>query len=132
MMLLEGLGIDGSRGDGDPVFHQALPGARAAVPLLVLRLPPVTRWIARQQKAGRQRLVYLAVLALAALFVLRFAFLWKGTMAITRTSSTTVRVTTTVPFALSPAAVRGAPRRSGGPGLASEHPRTLAGGMDGR
>jgi hypothetical protein len=39
-------------------------------------------------KAGHQRRVYLAVLPLAALFVLGFAFIWneeifKGTMAVT-------------------------------------------------
>jgi hypothetical protein len=83
------MGADASPGDGDPVFHQKLYQALAcSVPLLVLRLPPVTRWIARQHKSGRQRRVYLAVLPLAALFVLGFAFIWneeifKGTMAIT-------------------------------------------------
>ncbi len=89
LMLLEGLGADADPGDGDPVFHQKLYQALAcSVPLLVLRLPPVTRWIARQHKAGQQRRVYLAVLPLAALFVLGFAFIWneeifKGTMAFT-------------------------------------------------
>ena len=89
LMLLEGLGSDARPGDGDPIFHQKLYQALAcSIPLLVLRLPPVTRWIARQQKDGHQRRVYVAVLPLAALFVLGFAFIWneqifKGTMAFT-------------------------------------------------
>lgn len=89
LMLLEGLGVGAEPGDGDPVFHQKLYQALAcSVPLLVLRLPPVTRWIARQHKSGHQRRVYLAVLPLAALFVLGFTFIWneqifKGTMAMT-------------------------------------------------
>jgi hypothetical protein len=46
-----------------------------SIPLLVLRLPPAKRWIARQQKADRQWLVYLAVVPLGALFVLGFSFI---------------------------------------------------------
>ncbi len=89
LMLLEGFGADTGPDDGDLIFHQKLLQAVAcSIPLLVLRLPPVTRWIARQQKAGQQRRVYLAVLPLAAMFVLGFIFIWnelifKGTMAIT-------------------------------------------------
>jgi sulfoxide reductase heme-binding subunit YedZ len=89
LMLLEGLGVSASPGDGDPVFHQKLYQAVAcSIPLFALRLPPVTRWIATQQKAGRQRLIYQVVLPLAALFVLGFVFIWneqifKGAMAIT-------------------------------------------------
>lgn len=86
LALLEGFGIQ-HEGDGDPVFHQRLYQIVAcSIPLFVLRLPPVRHWIAGQQKAGRQRLVYLAVLPLAALFVLGFAFIvneeiFKGTGA---------------------------------------------------
>lgn len=89
LALLEGLGPDASQGDGDPIFHQKFYQALAcSIPLLVLRLPPVTRWISRQQKEGHQRRVYLTVLPLAALFVLGFLFIWneeifKGTMSIT-------------------------------------------------
>lgn len=86
LALLEGFGIQ-HEGDGDPVFHQRLYQIVAcSIPLFVLRLPPVKRWIAGQQKAGRQRLVYLAVLPLAVLFVLGFSFIvneeiFKGTGA---------------------------------------------------
>ncbi len=89
LMLLESLGVDGGQGDGDPIFHQKLYQALAcSIPLLVLRLPPVTRWISQQQKAGHQRRVYLTVLPLGALFALGFVFIWneqifKGMMAFT-------------------------------------------------
>ncbi len=88
LMLLEGFAFDPSPDDGDPIFHQKLYQAVAcSIPLLVLRLPPVTRWIAKQQKAGQQRRVYLTVLPLAAMFVLGFVFIWnelifKGTLSI--------------------------------------------------
>jgi DMSO/TMAO reductase YedYZ heme-binding membrane subunit len=76
LALLEGFGIDGGDGDGDPVFHQKLYQIVAcSIPLLVLRLRPVKRWITQQQKADRQWLVYLAVLPLAILFVLAFSFI---------------------------------------------------------
>jgi DMSO/TMAO reductase YedYZ heme-binding membrane subunit len=75
LALLEGFGIPHGD-DGDPIFHQRLYQMLAcSVPLVILRLPPVRHWIVRQQKAGRQRLVYLAVLPLALLFVLGFAFI---------------------------------------------------------
>lgn len=88
LALLEGFGIEHGD-DGDPVFHQRLYQALAcSIPLVVLRLPPVRRWIAKQQKAGRQRVVYVAVLPLAVLFVLGFSFivneeLFKGMAAFT-------------------------------------------------
>jgi len=76
LALLEGFGIDRGNGDGDPVFHQKLYQIVAcSIPLLVLRIPPVKRWIGRQQKASRQWLVNLAVLPLAALFALAFTFI---------------------------------------------------------
>jgi hypothetical protein len=48
----------------------------------------VRRWIAEQRAAGRQRLVYLAVLPLAVLFILGFAYIineeiFTGTMVLT-------------------------------------------------
>ena len=82
LALLEGLGFQhGTNGpsssvDGNPVLHQRLYQlAACSIPLLLLRLPPVKRWVKAQQKAGRQRWVYLACLPLAALYVVFFAFL---------------------------------------------------------
>jgi len=65
-----------SDGDGDPIFHQRFYQAAAiSVPLIVLRLPPVRRWIARQRAAGRHRQVWFAVMPLAALYIVGMAFL---------------------------------------------------------
>jgi methionine sulfoxide reductase heme-binding subunit len=82
LALLEGFGFqNGTNGPGigfdhDPVLHQRLYQLTAcSLPLFLLRLPPVRRWVARQQKAGRERAVYLAFLPLAALYVLFFAFI---------------------------------------------------------
>jgi DMSO/TMAO reductase YedYZ heme-binding membrane subunit len=95
LALLEGLGFQhgangsGNAPDGDPIFHQRLyQFAVCSIPLLVLRLPPVKRWVTRQQKAGREWLVYLSVLPLAVLFVLGFSFMvneeiFKGVDAFT-------------------------------------------------
>jgi methionine sulfoxide reductase heme-binding subunit len=82
LILLEGFGFQrgangsGFAGDGDPVFHQRLYQYSAcSLFLLVLRLPPVRRWIAARQKEGRNWLVYLTVLPLFALFVFAFTFI---------------------------------------------------------
>ena len=77
LALLFGFGIGtGESGDGDPVFHQRLFQLTAcSIPLLLLRLPPVSRWVAAQQRAGRQWLVYTACVPLAALFMLGFVFI---------------------------------------------------------
>jgi DMSO/TMAO reductase YedYZ heme-binding membrane subunit len=76
LALLEGFGLRASNGDGDPVFHQKFYQIVAAsIPLFVLRLPPVKRWISRQQKDDRQWMVNLAVLPLAVLFILAFTFM---------------------------------------------------------
>ena len=90
LALLFGFGIGtGETGDGDPVVHQRLFQLTAcSIPLLTLRLPPVRRWIGRQQKAGRQWLVYLLFIPFALLFVLGFSFMvneeiFKGTAAFT-------------------------------------------------
>lgn len=82
LALLEGFGFQhGTNGpsssvDHDPVMHQRVYQlAACSLPLLLLRLPPVKRWVAEQQKAGRQWLVYLTFLPLAALYILFFAFI---------------------------------------------------------
>ena len=93
LALLEGFGLPAtapdSPPDGDPVFHQRVYQlAACSIPLLVLRLPSVRRWIGRQQKADRNWLVYLAVVPLGALFMLGFVFIvneeiFKGVGAFT-------------------------------------------------
>ena len=82
LALLEGFGFqNGTNGpssgfDHSPVLHQRLYQLTAcSLPLLLLRLRPVKRWVARQQKAGRERAVYLTFLPLAALYILFFAYI---------------------------------------------------------
>ena len=82
LALLEGFGFqNGTNGpsssfDHNPVLHQRLYQLTAcSLPLLVLRLPPVKRWVAQQQRAGRERAVYLTFLPLAALYALFFAYI---------------------------------------------------------
>jgi DMSO/TMAO reductase YedYZ heme-binding membrane subunit len=82
LTLLEGLDFQhGTNGpsasaDGNPVLHQRVYQlAACSLPLLVLRLPPVKRWVDTQQKEDRQWLVNLAVIPMAALYVLFFSFI---------------------------------------------------------
>jgi methionine sulfoxide reductase heme-binding subunit len=82
LALLEGFGFErgsngsGFAGDGDPVFHQRLyQYGAASVFLLVLRLPPVRRWIAARQKEGRNWLVWVTILPIFALFVFAMTFI---------------------------------------------------------
>jgi DMSO/TMAO reductase YedYZ heme-binding membrane subunit len=82
LMLLEGFGFEsgqngsGFAGDGDPVFHQRFYQYSAcSLFLLVLRVPPVKRWIAARQKEGRGWLVWVTIAPLFALFVLGFIFI---------------------------------------------------------
>ena len=90
LFLLDGIKPFGSSdGDGDPIFHQRFYQAVAvSIPLLVLRLPPVRRWIVEQRAQGRQWLVWVTVAPLAVFYLTAMAFLvneeiFTGTMAIT-------------------------------------------------
>ena len=90
LLLLDGIGTFGEAdGDGDPVFHQRFYQAVAiSIPLVILRLPPVRRWVTEQRAAGRQGRVWLAVMPLAVLFVVGFSYIineliFTGTMAFT-------------------------------------------------
>jgi DMSO/TMAO reductase YedYZ heme-binding membrane subunit len=77
LLLLDGFTPFGAAdGDGDPVFHQRFYQAVAiSIPLVVLRLPPVRRWIAAQRAADRYRRVWLVMAPLAALYVAGFIFI---------------------------------------------------------
>ena len=59
----------GGRGER---FYQAVA---ISVPLIILRLLPVRRWITTQRAAGRHRQVWLAMMPLAALYIAGMAFL---------------------------------------------------------
>jgi sulfoxide reductase heme-binding subunit YedZ len=91
----DGFSVNGHlRPDGDPVFHQRLYQLTAcSIFLLVLRLPPVRRWVKGKQKAGENWKVYAVVLPLFALFVVGFSFmvneeLFKGIDSLRLTPST--------------------------------------------
>src|SRR2546430_11603489 len=90
LLLLDGFRPFGaSKGDGDPVFHQRFYQAVAiSIPLIVLRLPPVRRWIVEQRAGGRAWLVWLAIMPLTALYILGFAYIineeiFQGVLAFT-------------------------------------------------
>ena len=54
LLLDDFVPFGGPQGDGDPVFHQRFYQAVAiSLPLVVLRLPPVRRWITDTRAAGR-------------------------------------------------------------------------------
>jgi DMSO/TMAO reductase YedYZ heme-binding membrane subunit len=82
LALLEGFGFqNGTNGpsahiDGDPIPHQRLYQLTAcSIPLLLLRMPPVKRWVAREQQEGKQRAVYLTFLPLGVLFAVSYSFI---------------------------------------------------------
>lgn len=90
LLLLDGFTPFGAAdGDGDPVFHQRFYQAVAiSIPLVVLRLPPVRRWIAAQRAADRYRRLWLVMAPLAALYIVGFIFIvneeiFTGTKVIT-------------------------------------------------
>jgi DMSO/TMAO reductase YedYZ heme-binding membrane subunit len=77
LALLDGFRpFDGPQGDGDPVFHQRFYQIVAiSLPLVILRLPPVKRWIADRRAAGEQWKVWAAVAPMAVLYLIGFAFI---------------------------------------------------------
>ncbi len=77
--LLDGFHtFDGPQGDGDPVFHQRLYQILAiSLPLVILRLPPVRRWVTQQRAAGQMWKVWVAFMPLFTLYLLAFAFVFN-------------------------------------------------------
>jgi DMSO/TMAO reductase YedYZ heme-binding membrane subunit len=90
LLLLDGFKPFGAAdGDGDPVFHQRFYQSVAiSIPLVLLRLPPVRRWISQQRAAGQQWKVWAALAPFAVLYFVGFAFIineeiFTGVKAIT-------------------------------------------------
>jgi DMSO/TMAO reductase YedYZ heme-binding membrane subunit len=77
LLLLDGLTpFGGDAGDGDPVFHQRFYQiAAVSIPLVVLRLPPVRRWVVEQRMSGRAWMVWLTMSPLLVLYFVGFAFI---------------------------------------------------------
>ena len=90
LLLLDGFKPFGaSNGDGDPIFHQRFYQALAiSIPLIILRLPPVRRWVTEQRAQGRQWVVWATFAPLIVLYVTAMAFIinneiFQGTQAFT-------------------------------------------------
>jgi methionine sulfoxide reductase heme-binding subunit len=84
LILLEGFGFEsggngsGFPGDGDPIFHQRFyQYGAASFFLLLLRLPPVKRWITARQQEGRGWLVWVTIAPIFALFVLAMIYIFN-------------------------------------------------------
>jgi DMSO/TMAO reductase YedYZ heme-binding membrane subunit len=76
LALLDGFRpFDGPQGDGDPIFHDRLYQIIAiSLPLVLLRLPPIRRWVVEQRAAGQAWKVWAAFMPLFALYLVAFAF----------------------------------------------------------
>jgi len=90
LLLLDGFKPFGADdGDGMPIFHHRFYQAVAiSIPLILLRLPPVRRWVGEQRAEGRQWVVWATFAPLIVLYVTAFAFIineeiFTGTMAFT-------------------------------------------------
>jgi DMSO/TMAO reductase YedYZ heme-binding membrane subunit len=77
LLLLDGFRPFGaSQGDGDPVFHQKFYQTIAVtIPLVLLRLPPIRRWVAAQRAAGTVWKVWLVLAPLVLLYAVAFVFM---------------------------------------------------------
>jgi DMSO/TMAO reductase YedYZ heme-binding membrane subunit len=77
LLLLDGFKpFGGAAGDGDPIFHQRFYQAVAiSIPLIVLRLPPVRRWVTEQRAQGRQWVVWAAFAPLIVFYLTAMAFI---------------------------------------------------------
>jgi len=77
LLLLDGFKpFGGSLGDGDPVFHQRFYQSVAiSLPLVILRIPPVKRWIISKRASGQKWKVWLPVIAIAVPYVVGFIFI---------------------------------------------------------
>jgi methionine sulfoxide reductase heme-binding subunit len=89
LLLLDGFKPFGGPEDGLAVFHQRFYQAVAvSIPLIVLRLPPVRRWVTEQRAQGRQWVVWATFAPLIVFYVTAMAFIinneiFQGTQAFT-------------------------------------------------
>jgi DMSO/TMAO reductase YedYZ heme-binding membrane subunit len=90
LLLLDGFTPFGAAdGDGDPVMHQRFYQAVAiSVPLLLLRLPPIRRWVTTQRDEGHEKKMWLVLAPVLALYVIGMVYIineeiFTGTMVIT-------------------------------------------------
>jgi DMSO/TMAO reductase YedYZ heme-binding membrane subunit len=76
LLLLDGFKPFGGPEDGLAVFHQRFYQALAvSIPLIVLRLPPVRRWVTEQRAQGRQWVVWAAFAPLIVFYLTAMVFI---------------------------------------------------------
>ena len=76
LLLLDGFKPFGGPEDGLAVFHQRFYQAVAiSIPLIVLRLPPVRRWVTEQRAQGRQWVVWATFAPLIVFYLTAMAFI---------------------------------------------------------
>jgi DMSO/TMAO reductase YedYZ heme-binding membrane subunit len=77
LLLLDGfLPFSPPEGDGDPVFHQRFYQSVAiSLPLIILRLSPVKRWIAAKRTDGQKWKVWLLAFVIGVPYLVGFVFL---------------------------------------------------------
>ena len=90
LLLLDGFGTFGTAdGDGDPFMHQRFYQSVAiSIPLVVLRLPPVRRWITAKRAEGKAWQVWWTLAPLIALWAVGMFYIineeiFTGTMILT-------------------------------------------------
>jgi DMSO/TMAO reductase YedYZ heme-binding membrane subunit len=71
LLLLDGFKPFGDvDGDGDPIFHQRFYQAVAiSLPLVILRIPPVKRWVISKRESGQKWKVWLLVAVIGVPYV---------------------------------------------------------------
>jgi DMSO/TMAO reductase YedYZ heme-binding membrane subunit len=76
LLLLDGFKPFGGPEDGLAVFHQRFYQAVAvSIPLIVLRLPPVRRWVTEQRAQGRQWVVWATFAPLIVFYLTAMIFI---------------------------------------------------------
>ena len=77
LLLLDGFGtFGGPDGDGVPLFHNRFYQILVvSIPLVILRLPPVKRWVTETRAAGKQWQVWLAMAPLLGLYFLGIGYI---------------------------------------------------------
>jgi DMSO/TMAO reductase YedYZ heme-binding membrane subunit len=76
LLLLDGFKPFGGPEDGLAVFHQRFYQALAvSIPLIVLRLPPVRRWVVEQRAEGRSWVVWLTISPLIVFYLTAMVFI---------------------------------------------------------
>ena len=79
LALLDGFHtFNGQLGDGIPFFHHRFYQILAiSLPLVVLRLPPVRRWVTEQRARGQQWKAWAVMMPMLTLYVIGMLFVFN-------------------------------------------------------